>query len=99
MSEIVTVVYEQGVLRPLTPLKLPEHQTLRIQVLSDPSEEEDSEIIQLLVNAGLIRPRISPTALPPDPVPEAERRRLADLAGQIPGKPLSEIILEDREPR
>jgi predicted DNA-binding antitoxin AbrB/MazE fold protein len=33
MAEIVTAVYEKGLLRPLSPLKLNEHQTVRIQIL------------------------------------------------------------------
>ncbi len=33
MPEIITAVYENGVLRPLTPLLLQEHQTVQIQVL------------------------------------------------------------------
>ena len=33
MTEIITAVYENGVLRPLSPLSLREHQTVRIQVL------------------------------------------------------------------
>jgi len=35
MAEIVTAVYEKGMLRPLQPLNLRERQTVRIQVLSD----------------------------------------------------------------
>ncbi|MBA3923367.1 MAG: antitoxin family protein [Nostocaceae cyanobacterium] len=33
MPEIITAVYENGVLRPLTPLLLQEHQTVQIQVI------------------------------------------------------------------
>jgi len=35
MTEIVTAVYEKGILRPLQPLKLRERQTVRIQILRD----------------------------------------------------------------
>ena len=35
MSEIITAVYERGALRPLTPLKLREHQRVRIQVVAE----------------------------------------------------------------
>jgi hypothetical protein len=31
-----------------------------------------------------------------EPISEEERRELADRLGRAPGKPLSEIIIEDR---
>lgn len=96
MLEVVTVVYEKGVLRPLTPLNLPERQTLRIQILAEPPDVEAKEVLELLVKAGLINIPDRPTPPPPDPVSEAERRQLAERLGQAPGKPLSEIVIEDR---
>jgi predicted DNA-binding antitoxin AbrB/MazE fold protein len=100
MAEIVTAVYEKGVLRPLQPLSLRERQTVRIQVLPgtpviDEPDDEINALIQRLVAKGWMRPR--PTGpIPPDPVPEKERLGLADLMGSAPGKPLSEIIIEER---
>ncbi len=101
MAEIVTAVYENGMLRPLQPLNLRERQTVRIQIMpeepviqEEPGEVE--EVIQSLVTAGLMRPRPKRGTPPPDPVSEEERRRLADIMGRIPGKPLSEIIVEER---
>ena len=101
MTEIVKAVYEKGMLRPLQPLNLRERQTVSIQVLSEESvaqgepDDKIEALIQRLVANGLMRPRPSgPT--PPDPVPEKERLRLADLMGSAPGKPLSEIIIEER---
>jgi predicted DNA-binding antitoxin AbrB/MazE fold protein len=35
MPEIITAIYENGVLRPLKPLPLQEQQTVRIQVLPE----------------------------------------------------------------
>jgi len=110
MTEIVTAVYEKGLLRPLQPLKLRERQTVRIQVLLDEPvaldkvddgvvsevEDEIEEIISSLVAAGLMRPRPKRGTPPPDPVSEEERRRLADIMGKAPGKPLSEIIIDER---
>jgi predicted DNA-binding antitoxin AbrB/MazE fold protein len=101
MAEIVTAVYENGMLRPLQPLNLREHQTVRLQIMLEepaPQEEPDKveEVIQSLVASGLTRPRPKRGTPPPDPVSEEERRRLADIMGKAPGKPLSEIIIEER---
>ena len=98
MMEIVRAVYENGVLRPLRPLKLREHQTVRLQLLSDETREDEDEgeaAIRILVAAGLMRPPERGT-LPPDPVSEEERLALAERLARAPGKPLSKIIIEDR---
>jgi predicted DNA-binding antitoxin AbrB/MazE fold protein len=102
MSEIVTAVYEKGILRPLQPLNLRERQTVRIQVLPDetvrPEEAKDEleALIQRLIAQGLMEPHPERATPPPDPVSEEERRRLAEKLGAAPGKPLSEIIIEER---
>jgi len=101
MMETVTAVYEKGILRPLQPLDLQERQAVRIQiipkkpVIQKETTDEVEEVIQSLVAAGLMRPRLKGTP-PPDPVSAEERHRLADIMGQAPGKPLSEIIIEER---
>ena len=110
MAEIVIAVYEKGILRPLSPLGLRERQTVRIQVMPDkviPAEEtcatseidQADDIIQIMVAAGLMRPPERKLPRPPDPVSEQERRRLADALAQAPGKPLSEVIIEERGER
>jgi predicted DNA-binding antitoxin AbrB/MazE fold protein len=93
MTEIVTAVYERGVLRPLHPIDLHEHQTVRLQVLPE-SEDDVKSVVEALVQAGLLTPPpgrsdiLSPTA--------EERRELAERLGQVRGKPLSEVIIEER---
>jgi predicted DNA-binding antitoxin AbrB/MazE fold protein len=99
MTEIVRAVYENGILRPLRPLNLREHQTVRLQLLPEElAEDEGEEAIRILVAAGLMRPPQRGTP-PPDPVSEEERHALAERLAQAPGKPLSEIIIEDRGKR
>ena len=99
--EIVTAVYEKGVLRLLQPLNLRERQKVRIQVLPealDASEElgdNADALIQRLVAKGLMRPRPR-GPIPPDPVSAEERKALADRLGRAPGKSASEMIIEDR---
>ena len=95
MSEVVEAVYERGVLRPLDPLDLNEQQKVRIQVWSE-EEPEEEEVLRILTQAGLMRPRSRPEAQPPPPLSEEERQALADDVGRAPGKSLSEIVIEDR---
>jgi predicted DNA-binding antitoxin AbrB/MazE fold protein len=99
MSQVVTAVYENGVLRPLSTLNLREHQRVRIHVLPEKPISEAEEAIQVLVEAGLMRRSQSLGPPPPDPISEQERQELANILGQAPGKPLSELIIEDRGER
>ena len=64
MAEIVTAVYEKGVLQPLN---LKEQQTVRLQVLPEESEDEAEEVIQALVEAGLLTPPPATLRWPPYP--------------------------------
>lgn len=52
MPEIITAIYENGVLRPLSPLPLQEHQTVRIQVLPEDSVAELERITQSLATVS-----------------------------------------------
>ncbi|MGC9336183.1 MAG: antitoxin family protein [Anaerolineae bacterium] len=93
MTEIVTAVYERGVLRPLHPIDLHEHQTVRLQVLPEAGDDVES-VIEALVQAGLLTPPLGRSEVP-SPSAE-ERRELAERLGQVRGKPLSEVIIEER---
>ncbi len=94
MAEIVTAVYEKGVLRPLHPLNLRERQTVRVQVLPEEPPGKVEQVIQALVEAGLLTP--PPGHSKVGPISEEERRELAQTLSQASGKPLSEIIIEER---
>jgi predicted DNA-binding antitoxin AbrB/MazE fold protein len=39
MSQVIRAVYEEGMLRPLAPLQLQEHQQVRVTVESPPPEQ------------------------------------------------------------
>jgi predicted DNA-binding antitoxin AbrB/MazE fold protein len=93
VTEIVKAVYEQGVLRPLHPVDLRDHQTVRLQVLPEPLDDVDLAI-EALVQAGLLTPPSGHSDIPSPS--EKERRELAERLGRAPGKPLSEIIIEER---
>jgi predicted DNA-binding antitoxin AbrB/MazE fold protein len=95
--EIVTAVYEKGMLRPLQPLNLREQQRVRIQVLPEDLAEAENEYeaaTRVLVAEGSLTP--PPGCSDASPISEQERLELANRLGSAPGKPLSEIIIEDR---
>ena len=100
----VTAVYEKGVLRPVQRLNLRENQRVQIQILKpepgetldveEKAEQEMERIIQSLVQAGILAPPAGHSDV--EPMSEQERQKLAEEMGRMPGKPLSEIIIEDR---
>ncbi|KYC36282.1 hypothetical protein WA1_41905 [Scytonema hofmannii PCC 7110] len=94
MPEIITAVYENGVLRPLNPLSLQEHQTVQIQLLTEEPAMDAEQIIQSLVAAGLVSS--PPRRDDVEPVSEEAWRELTQRLEASPGKPLSEIIIEER---
>ncbi|MEW5987979.1 MAG: hypothetical protein AB1791_15205 [Chloroflexota bacterium] len=93
MFQMLPAVYEHGLLPPLIPLSLGENQTVHIRVWLDESADSELEqILQLLADTGLITPPRGYSDIEP-PLDE-ERRELAQLLGT--GKPLSEIVIEER---
>ena len=94
MPEIITAIYENGVLRPLSPLPLQEHQTVRIQVLPEDSAAELERITQSLATTELITP--PPCRSDVEPVSEDAWRELTEKLKATPDKPLSEILIENR---
>lgn len=98
MDQTITAIYENGVLRPLTPLALPEHTAVEISLRPLPAtataQAHRHLIHEVLIAAGLVL--LAPDT-PPSVFPLSEGERNA-LARRIPaGRPLSEIILEERE--
>jgi len=101
MSQRVTAIYENGVLRLLSPLELPEHSQVEIDIhhvttIKNRLAHRD-QVRQTLVAAGL---SLSiPEAITHDSSPlSAERREeLARLFSA--DRPLSELISEDRKGR
>ena len=97
MNETIVAIYEQGVLRPLAPLALPEHTRVQIQIVAPPpaAQEERHRVRQALLDAGVIRPR--PPAEPVQPVLEAQLAEAADALAAA--GPLPELIITEREGR
>ena len=94
MGTTIRAVYENGVLRPLEPLALQEHQTVRLQLMPEVPAAETASLIQALVAAGLVTPPQGETK--PDPLSDTERQQLAIRLGQAATRPLSEMIIEER---
>ena len=99
MNSTVIAVYEKGVLRPLAPLALPEQARVQIHIQPTVSAEAAAhrrQVREALVIAGLSLP--TPEIPPPSGLLSAERRdELAHLFSA--GRPLSELIIEEREER
>jgi predicted DNA-binding antitoxin AbrB/MazE fold protein len=90
----VKAIYENGLLRPLTPIKLEESQTVSLEIKLDQPVDRSEEAIQMMVNEGLLT---LPSGLSDiEPLTEEEELELAERIGKAPGKPLSEIIIEER---
>lgn len=94
MSELVMAIYDQGLLRPLKPLNLPDRQTVMIQVLSEVVSDKADEVMQLLVKTGLLIPPSGSSKV--KSVSSKERQRIADALGKATAKPLSQVIIEER---
>ena len=99
VNDAVTAIYENGVLRLLTPLALPEHTHVQVYVqVPAPTTMSNhrQRVREALGLAGLSQP--APNTLPaPSPL-SAERRE--ELARRFAtGRPRSELIIEEREGR
>ena len=94
MPEVMTAVYENGILRPLMPLPLQEQQTVHFQILPNLIVDETERVVQGLVAAGLLTPPQGRSDI--EPISEEKRRELAEILGKASDGRLSEMILEER---
>ncbi len=99
MLNPITAIYKNGVLRPLTPLGLPEDTPVQIYVqpVSALSEvlEHRHRVHEALIQAGLSLSLSNPPVI--SSISAERRAELADLFSK--GRPLSELIIEEREGR
>ena len=87
MSETITAIYEDGVLRPLRTLRLPEKTRVQLLIVTQTTESEDGRIIQALLSTGRVK-HLS-AALVADIGASTERQPPPKLEGPS----LSEIII------
>ncbi len=99
MATTVPAIYENGVLRLLAPLPLPEHTavevTVDVQINADPEDQRDP-IRAALVEAGLSRRQVAQWS---GPQPLSVEERAAMVQQVAVGPPLSQLIDEEREGR
>lgn len=97
MSQQIQAIYENGLLRPLVPLDLPENSIVEIDVLDvndNGKETMPEKADRILREAGLTGSIKFPNA---EKLSDEERRRIGKLfSGE---KPLGDYIDEDREAR
>ena|SRR3990172_12026219 len=97
MSQTIEAIFEGGVFKPLEPVELAERQAVRliVEVVSS-TEARLPTVRQVLQDAGLLT-TLSPhleAKIVPGVTLEAVRQSLARAGG----KPLSELIIEQRGP-
>jgi predicted DNA-binding antitoxin AbrB/MazE fold protein len=97
MTETIPAIYENGVLRPLIPLALPEHTAVEIQIVKSASvpETQRQRIRRVLAEAGVIQPQVITETI--QPVSETELAEAAQALGQA--GPLSDLIIAERAGR
>ncbi len=94
MSQVITAVYEHGVLHPLTPLGLHEHQRVHVQIVPEEPQETVEHVLEWLTRIG----RVSSPRHAGDTAPcsDTERAQLAQALGKTASTPLSTTIIEER---
>ncbi|MGL5065127.1 MAG: antitoxin family protein [Microcoleus sp.] len=104
MPETIAAVYENGMLRPLIPLSLNDGETVQIQIIAAAPLEEiksDRELVTKLREwRGLMRlPNQQGKLDRAELIKRAQQwREMMKKMEPLPGKPLSEIVIEDRGP-
>jgi predicted DNA-binding antitoxin AbrB/MazE fold protein len=98
MPETITAIYENGVFRPLSPLSLNDGETVQITIVAEVSQEELKGDLEKAIKLMDVRKLMGlPTKqFKLDAAAQQKRRELFEkLKGRV-GKPLSEIVIEDR---
>ena len=100
MSQTITAIYADGVLRPLAPLELENQTQVELEVrpirnMESANYEERKQIIEAMAKAGLLANTPALSFSSDEIISEEEEEELAQMfTGE---KPLSEIIIEERQ--
>lgn len=104
MLETITAVYENGVFRPLSSVSCKDGETVRLEIVGEVSPEElkddREQAIKLMDKRGLVRWPSKQGKLDRAELVRREEkwRELMKKMEPLPGKPLSQIVIEDRGP-
>lgn len=100
MATTIRAVYENGVLRPLSPLALPEHcqVELAVQAITVPPQAARERVRTALARAGILAERAE-TGEAVQPMDADERNALAQRLADAGVTPLSAAILDERDGR
>jgi predicted DNA-binding antitoxin AbrB/MazE fold protein len=104
MPETITAIYENGVLRPLSPLSLNDGETVQITIVAEVSQEEvkgdrEKSMIKWMAVEGVRLPKKQGKLDRAELIKRAQQwRELMQKMEPLPGKPLSEMVIEDRGP-
>jgi predicted DNA-binding antitoxin AbrB/MazE fold protein len=97
MSTTFTAIYEQGILRPLLPLALPEHARVEVRIVPQsvrtkkaPADRQD--VYDALMDAGLVKTQTLADLMAP--ISEADLAAAADALATV--GPISELIIAER---
>jgi predicted DNA-binding antitoxin AbrB/MazE fold protein len=97
MNTTITAIYEQGVLRPLTPLSLPEHAHVEVRIVprsarTKRAQTDRQRVYEALVDAGLVK--VLPASEAISYISEAE---LVGAAAELAvAGPISNLIIAER---
>jgi len=103
MPETITAIYENGVLRPVSPLSLNDGETVQITIVAEVSQEEvkgdrEKSMMKMFVG-GMRLPKKQGKLDRAELIKRAQQwRELMQKMEPLPGKPLSEMVIEDRGP-
>lgn len=95
-TDLIPATYEDGVLKPITPLDLDDKTQVLVQVLPQ-SVTERKQIRAAFRAAGLSSPPVAPESVEAKKLSPERRAELARRAAV--GRPLSEIVIENRKDR
>lgn len=95
-ADLIPATYEDGVLKPTTPLDLDEQTPVLVRVLPQ-SATERKQIRAAFRAAGLSSPLAAPEAVEGKKLSPERRAELAQRAAA--GPPLSDIVIENRKDR
>lgn len=92
----VTAIYENGMLRLLSPLPLPERTRVRLVIQQLDASDEMRRAEQVLAATGLVT---APGGAAPNLAPGSELRLAETAERYAVGGPLSEVIIAERDAR